>query len=149
MAGSGVKLSFITDWPEIWKSEIPSSGFCAISRDRGELRISALVRMFFNKMLQNAAKRQSYSFYCFWVIKGNITGKGVGGVDWTGKIPPPPPPRYTRTPRSGLIVLLGEGIIPNNYHFPKHIRGLIFPTSIVWLIIFFSTDVFVALLYLQ
>ena len=30
-----------------------------------------------NKMLLNAAKFQGYSFYCFWVIKENPTGKGV------------------------------------------------------------------------
>ena len=35
-----------------------------------------------NKMLLNAAKFQGYSFYRFWVIKENPTGKGV-------KLPPP------------------------------------------------------------
>ena len=30
-----------------------------------------------NKMLLNAAKYQSYSFYCFWAIKGKPT-MGVG-----------------------------------------------------------------------
>ena len=29
-----------------------------------------------NKMLLNAAKCQGYSFYCYWVIKGNPTGGG-------------------------------------------------------------------------
>ena len=31
----------------------------------------------FNKSLLNAAKCQDYSFYCFWVIKGKLTEKGV------------------------------------------------------------------------
>ena len=48
---------FIRDWPEIWKSEIPPSEFCTISRDLGELEIPNLVRMYLIKcywMLQNA-----------------------------------------------------------------------------------------------
>ena len=36
-----------------------------------------------SRMLLNAAKFQGYSFYRFWVIKGNPTGGGV-------KSPPPP-----------------------------------------------------------
>ena len=32
-------------------------------------------------MLLNAAKCQGYSFYCFWVIKGNTTGeRGEGKI---------------------------------------------------------------------
>ena len=48
-----------------------------------------------NKMLLNVAKFQGYSFYHFWVIKGNPTGRG--GV----KSPPPPP-------RLGLRVQMYE-----------------------------------------
>ena len=44
-----------------------------------------------NRMLLNAAKFQSYSFYRSWVIKG----KPTGGV----KLSPPPP---TQPPRLGL-----------------------------------------------
>ena len=44
-----------------------------------------------NRMLRNPAKFQGYSLYCFWVIKGKLTGEG-GGV----KLPPP---------RLGLIYL--------------------------------------------
>ena len=42
-------------------------------------------------MLLNAAKFQGYSFYRFWVIKGNPTGAGGGGG---GKTTPTP---YTHT----------------------------------------------------
>ena len=38
-------LSFIRDWPEIRKSEIPTSEFCPISWDWGKLRIPYLARM--------------------------------------------------------------------------------------------------------
>ena len=53
-------------------------------------------------MLLNAAKCQSYSFYRFWVIKGNLTGGGV-------KLTPPSKTHtqththtHTHTPRLGL-----------------------------------------------
>ena len=42
-----------------------------------------------NRMLLNAAKFRGYSFYHFWVIKGNPTGRGCG---W-GRITPTHPPR--------------------------------------------------------
>ena len=67
------QFSFIRDWPEIWKSEIPPSEFCPISGDWGELWIPNLARMS-NRMLLNAAKFQGYSFNRFWVIKGKPTG---------------------------------------------------------------------------
>ena len=44
-----------------------------------------------HRMLLNAAKFQGYSFYRFWVIKGNPTGAGGGGG---GKTTPSP---YTHT----------------------------------------------------
>ena len=50
------QFSFIRDWPEIWKSEIPQSEFHAISSDWGELGIPNLARMSLMKcyrMLQN------------------------------------------------------------------------------------------------
>ena len=65
---------FIRDWPEIRKSEIPSSEFCPMSGDGGELWIPKLAWMFLIEyywMLQHA---KGYSFYCFWVIKGKPTG---------------------------------------------------------------------------
>ena len=51
------QFSFIRDWPEIWKSEIPPAGFCQISGDWGELETPNLAEMSLMKcywMLQNA-----------------------------------------------------------------------------------------------
>ena len=51
------QFSFIKDWPEIRKSEIPQYEFCPISRDWDELEIPNFPRMFLRKcywMLQNA-----------------------------------------------------------------------------------------------
>ena len=51
------QFSFIRDWPEIRKSEIPPSEFCPISGDWGELGIPNLARMSLIKcywMLQNS-----------------------------------------------------------------------------------------------
>ena len=51
------QFSFIRDWPEIRKSEIPLSEFCPISEDWGKLWIPNLARMSLIKcywMLQNA-----------------------------------------------------------------------------------------------
>ena len=51
------QFSFMRDWPEIRKSEIPQSEFCPISGDWGKLRIPNLARMSLIKcywMLQNA-----------------------------------------------------------------------------------------------
>ena len=39
------QFTFISDWPEIRKSEIPPSAFCPVSRDRGQLGISHLAWM--------------------------------------------------------------------------------------------------------
>ena len=50
------QFSFIGDWPEIQKSEIPQSEFCPISGDWSELGIPNLARMSLLKcywMLQN------------------------------------------------------------------------------------------------
>ena len=59
------EFSFIRDWPETRKLEIPSSEFCPISGDWDELGIPNLVRI----------KCQGYSFYRFRVIKGKPTGE--------------------------------------------------------------------------
>ena len=51
------QFSFIRDWPEIRKSEIPSSEFCPISGDWGKLWIPNLARMSLIEcywMLQNS-----------------------------------------------------------------------------------------------
>ena len=65
------QFSFIRDWPEIWKLEIPTTEFCPISGGCGESGIRNLAQMS-NKMLRNAAKCQGNSFYHFWVIKGKL-----------------------------------------------------------------------------
>ena len=75
ITGSGVMtIFFYKDWPEIRKSEIAPSEFCSIFGDWGELGIPNLAQMFFNEMLLNSAKCQSYSFYHFWVNKVKPTG---------------------------------------------------------------------------
>ena len=67
------QFSFIRDWPEIQKLEIPPSAFCWICEECGELEIPNLALIFL--MILNAAKSQGYSFYHFWVIKGKQTGR--------------------------------------------------------------------------
>ena len=61
------QFSFIKDWPEIQKSEIPPSEFCLISGDSSKFGIANLAPMILIKcywMLQND---------CFSVIKGKST----------------------------------------------------------------------------
>ena len=51
------QFSFIMDWPEIWKLEIPPSDFCQISEDWGKLWVPNLMRMSLMEcywMLQNS-----------------------------------------------------------------------------------------------
>ena len=79
------QFSFIRDWPEIRKSEIPPFKFCLISGDWGKLGITNFARMY---LIKNPATCQGYSFHRFWVIKGNPT-VGEGGFR---KITPLPPP---------------------------------------------------------
>ena len=70
------QFSFIRDWPEIRKSEIPPSEFCPISGDWGKLWIPNLAGMSPIKyywMLQNSV---------FESLRENQLG---------GKITPPPP----------------------------------------------------------
>ena len=69
--GGVLKLPFIRDWPDIRKSEIPASEFCLIYGDWGELEIQNLAQT-------SLIKCQGYSFYCFWIIKGNPTGARWG-----------------------------------------------------------------------
>ena len=75
------QFSFIRDWPEIWKSEIPPSEFCPIS-GLGQDMDTKFDMNFSNRMLLNAAKFQGYSFYLFWVIKRKQTARGGGGCGW-------------------------------------------------------------------
>ena len=76
------QLSFIMDWPEIRKSEIPLSEFCPISGDWDELWIPNLARMSLIEcywMLQNS---RVTAFTVFELLRENQLG---------GKITPPRP----------------------------------------------------------
>ena len=74
------KFSFIRDWPEIRKSEIPPSEFCPISGDWGELWIPHLARMSLIEcywMLQNSGVT---AFTVFELSKENQLGGEGGGI---------------------------------------------------------------------
>ena len=51
------QFSFIRDWPEIRKSEIPSSEFCPISGDWDELWVPNLARMSVTE--------------CYWILRNS------------------------------------------------------------------------------
>ena len=77
------QFTFIRDWPEIWKSEIPLSESCPISEDWDELAIPHLGQislMKFYCMVQNA---RVTAFTIFELLRKNQQ-EGV-------KLPPPPP----------------------------------------------------------
>ena len=83
------QFSFIRDWPEIWKSEIPPSEFCPISGDWGKLEIPNLARMFLMKcywMLKNA---RVTAFTVSELLRENQQA-GMGGA---GVKSSPPSPR--------------------------------------------------------
>ena len=75
------QFSFIRNWPEIWKSEIPLSEFCPISGDWGELGIPNLTQMSLMK--------------CYWMLQNArvtaFTFSELLGENQWGKITPPPP----------------------------------------------------------
>ena len=69
------QFSFIRDWPEIWKLEIPLSEFCPISGDWGQLWIPNLVRMSLIEwywMLQNS---RVTAFTVFQLLRENHLGE--------------------------------------------------------------------------
>ena len=71
------QFSFVRDWPEIRRLEIPPPEFFPISGDWGGrrgVRDTKFGKNVSNKMLLNVAKCQGYSFYRFWVIKRKPTG---------------------------------------------------------------------------
>ena len=79
------QFSFIRDWPEMRKLEIPSSEIWPISGDRGKLGILDCGQMSLTKC-QNVTecfKMPVLQLYHFWVIKRKTT---VGRV----KLLPPP-----------------------------------------------------------
>ena len=71
------QFSFIRDWPEIRKSEIPPSEFCPISGDWGKLWIPNLARMSLIEcywMLQNS---RVTAFTVFELLRENQLGRRV------------------------------------------------------------------------
>ena len=88
ITGSGIwQLSFIRDWSEIRKSEIPTSEFFPISGEWGELWIPNLARMSLIEcywMLQNS---MVIAFTAFELLRENQLGGG--GL----KLPPLPQPK--------------------------------------------------------
>ena len=84
ITGSGVMTIFLYLWftgtleignPSFWVF----SNICQVRNIKFDTNVS-------NKMLLNAAKCQSYSFYRFWVTKGKPTGQV--------KVHPPPSPTH-------------------------------------------------------
>ena len=82
------QFSFVRDWSEIQKLEIPSSEFCAVSKDWGELQIPNLARIkISNKWLLNAAKCQVTDFIFSELLKENQhEGNGGRGITPTTQI---------------------------------------------------------------
>ena len=85
------QFSFIRDWPEIWKLEIPLSKFCPISGDWGELWVPNLTRMSLIKFYWTLQNARVTAFTVFELLRENQQEEGRGGY---------PPP----TPRLGLII---------------------------------------------
>ena len=77
------QLSFIRDWPEIRKSEIPQSE----TGRQGRAMDTKFGTSVSNRMLLNAAKFQGTALTVFELSRENQLGGG--GV----KLPPPPPPK--------------------------------------------------------
>ena len=76
------QFSFIRDWPEIRKSEIPPSEFCPISGDWGELWIPNLARMFLIECYWILQNSRVTAFTIFELLRQNQLGGD--------KITPPP-----------------------------------------------------------
>ena len=67
------RFLFIRDWPEIRKSEVPSSEFSNIW-GLELVTDTKFGRNISNEKLLNDTKSPVYSFYRFWVFKGKSTG---------------------------------------------------------------------------
>ena len=70
------KFLLIKDWSEIWKSQIPQSEFCPVSRDWDKSEIPNLAQMSLIKyywMLQNA---RVTAFTVFELLRENQLGGG-------------------------------------------------------------------------
>ena len=65
------QFTFIRDWPEIGNTLV----WVLLDIWRlGRVRDPKLCKDVSDEMLLNVAKCQGYGFYCFWVIKENLTG---------------------------------------------------------------------------
>ena len=96
------QFSFIRDWSEIWKSEIPTSEFFQISGDCRELWVPNLARMSLIEcywMLQNS---RVTAFTVFELLRENQLG---GGYSY----PCPIPPRLGLN-RKGMAACQGPGL---------------------------------------
>ena len=77
------QFSFITDWPEIRKSEIPPSEFCPRSEDWGKLGIPNLARMSLLKL--------------YWMLQNvGVTAFTVSELLKENKQGVPPPPHFPK-----------------------------------------------------
>ena len=81
------QFTFVRDWPEIRKSEIPPSEFCPISGDWSKLAIPNLAR--------------SSSIKCYWILQNSrVTAFTVSELlrenQYEGEVKLPPPP-HTHT----------------------------------------------------
>ena len=82
------QFTFVRNWPEIYKSEIPPSEFCPISRDWSKLAIPNLAR--------------SSSIKCYWILKkSRVTTFTVSELlrenQHKGEVKLRPPPTHTYT----------------------------------------------------
>ena len=68
------QFSFIRDWLEIWKSEIPLSQFCPIFGDWGKLGILNLARMFLINCYWRLQNGKVTSFSVSKLLKENQQG---------------------------------------------------------------------------
>ena len=73
ITSSGV-ITFIRDWAEIWKSEIPPSEFCTISGDWGELRRTMWIFFLGNPchLWSIYSYMNIYIFLCDYKFPGNF-----------------------------------------------------------------------------
>ena len=72
------QFSFIRDWPEIWKSEIPLSEFYPISGDWDELGIPSLARMFLMKCYLMLQIAKVTAFTVSELLRKTNRGRGAG-----------------------------------------------------------------------
>ena len=74
------QFSFIRDWLEIWKSEIPSSEFCGISGIWNKLGIPHLTRMFLINGYWMQQTTRVTAFTLSELLRENQ--RGLGGDDY-------------------------------------------------------------------